>query len=122
MKTRFPIRYSFLKGLVLRLFLVLQRWSHVDVRPNDVKVRMAWGFSTRFARSNIAHVSREKPVLLTTGAHGWRGRWLVNGASRPIVAIKLHEPVRGRVLVFPVHVCEVQVSVEDAEGLIAALR
>jgi hypothetical protein len=120
-KQRFPIRYAGWKGLVLRLFLIPQHWSYVDVRAKDVRVRMAWGFGTHFTRANIAHVSRERPVLLTAGAHGWRGRWLVNGASRPIVAIKLHEPVRGRALVFPIRVCEVQVSVDDADGLVASL-
>jgi hypothetical protein len=119
---RFPIRYSPVKGLVLRLFGILQRFAYVDVRAKDVRVRMAWGFGARFTRSNIAHVSREKRVLLTTGAHGWRGRWLVNGASGPMVGIKLRDPVRGRVIVWPVKICEVQVSVDDPDALISALR
>jgi hypothetical protein len=118
---RFPIRYTPIKGALLRLFLVLQRWSYVDVRPDVVAVRMSYGFAVEFARSNVAHVSRERRVPVTTGAHGWRGRWLVNGASGPIVAVKLRDPVRGRVVGFPVEVREVQVSVAEADELVSLL-
>src|SRR5690348_8137374 len=106
--SRYPIRYSPVKGTILRLVLLPQRFSYVDVGKRDVNVRMGYGFRASFARSNVAHVSREKPVLLTAGAHGWRGRWLVNGASRPIVSIKLHEQVRAHVLGVPVTLNEVQ--------------
>jgi hypothetical protein len=107
--------------LVLRAFLVLRRWSYVEVGHHHVKVRMAYGFAVRFERSNVAHVSRAKPVPVTTGAHGWRGRWTVNGASRPMVAITLREPVRGRALFFPVRVREVLVSTSHPDALIGAL-
>jgi hypothetical protein len=120
--TRHAIRYTPTKGLMLRVFGALQRWAYVDVRGDTVRVRMSYGFSTRFSRRDIAHVSHEKPVWVTAGVHGWRGRWLVNGASRPIVSIKLHEPVRARVLGVAVRLREVQVSVEDANALIAELR
>jgi hypothetical protein len=121
-RQRFPIRYSPFKGTLLRLCLVPQRLSHVDVRSDEVRVRMAWAFSARLPRAAITSVTREKPVWVTAGAHGWRGRWLVNGASGPIVAIRVDPPARGRVLGVPIEVREVQVSVEDADALIAALR
>lgn len=120
--TRFPIRYSWVKGLILRLVLALQRWSYVDVGDDVVRVRMAYAFATKFRRRDIAHVSREKRVWVTAGVHGWRGRWLVNGASGPIVAIKLDQPVRAFVLGFPVKLRELQVSVADPDAFIAALR
>ena len=82
---------------------------------------MAYGFAVRFDRSNIARVSRAEPVRVTAGAHGWRGRWTVNGASRPMVAIALREPVRGRTLLFPVRVREVRVSVSYPDALLTAL-
>ena len=33
--------------------------------------------------------------------HRWRGRWLVNGAAGPLVAIEIDPPARARVLGFP---------------------
>ena len=59
---------------------------------------------------------------LSVGVHGWRGRWLVNGASAPLVGIVLHDPVPARVLGFRIHLREVIVSVDDPDGLVAALR
>jgi hypothetical protein len=120
-KRRFPIRYTPIKGVLLRLFLVLQRWSYVDVDADSVRVQMSYGFSLTFARDDVAHVGRERRVPVTTGAHGWRGRWLVNGASGPIVAIKLRDQVRGRVLGVSVEVREVRVSVDDPDELISLL-
>jgi hypothetical protein len=121
-RQRFRIRYSPFKGTLLRLFLLPQRMSYVDVRGDEVRVRMGWGFSARLPRAAITDVSREKRIWVTAGAHGWRGRWLVNGASGPIVGIRVDPPARGRVIGVPIEVREVQVSVEDPDALIAALR
>ena len=118
---RFPIRYSFGKGLVLRLVGAPKRWAYVEVGDERVRVRMSWAFRAKFDRSLIESVSRAPRVRVTAGAHGWRGRWLVNGASRPIVSIRLDEPVRAWVAGYPVHLREVSVSVADPDGLIAAL-
>ena len=60
-------------------------------------------------------------MRVTAGAHGWRGRWLVNGASSPIVAIRLRSPTRAWVAGYPVRLREVLVSVADPDALIAAL-
>ena len=49
--------------------------------------------------------------------HGWRGRWLVNGAHRPIARITLALPGRARVLGFPVQLRELLVSVDDVAEL-----
>jgi hypothetical protein len=116
--TRFPIRYSFGKGLILRSVLVLQRWSYIDVGDDVVRVRMAYGFAAKFRRRDIAKVSRGKRVWVTAGVHGWRGRWLVNGASGPIVAIEFDAPVRAFVLGFPVKLRELQVSVADPDEFV----
>jgi hypothetical protein len=119
--TRFPIRYTFGKGLVLRLVGAPQRWAYVEIGDRRVRVRMSWAFRAKFDRGLIESVSRRPRVRVTAGAHGWRGRWLVNGASGPIVSLRLAEPVRGWVIGFPVRVRELWVSVADADELIAAL-
>ena len=39
----------------------------------------------------MIEVVDHRPVV-SIGVHGWRGRWLVNGAHRPIAAIRLAAP------------------------------
>jgi hypothetical protein len=121
MTQRFSIRYTPVKGFVLRLFLNLRRWSYVEVGPRAVRVRMSYGFSLVTTRGNVESVSRVAPVPITAGAHGWRGHWLVNGANEPIVSITLRVAGRARVLGFPVRVNQVLVSIDEPEALIAAL-
>jgi hypothetical protein len=55
------------------------------------------------------------------GVHGWRGRWLVNGSSSGLVGVDLNPPARARVGPVPVTVRELRVSVDDPDGLVAAL-
>ena len=119
--TRIPIRYSFGKGLVLRLVGAPARFAYVEIGEPLVRVRMSWAFRLTFDRAHIESVVQAPPVRITAGAHGWRGRWLVNGASGPIVAIRLGAPVRAWVAGFPVRLREIAVSVADPDALIAAL-
>ena len=39
-------------------------------------------------------VVEHRPVV-SVGVHGWKGRWLVNGAHRPIAVITSAQPGRG---------------------------
>jgi hypothetical protein len=119
--SRFPIRYTAGKGAVLRSVLVLQRHSYVEVDGDTVRVRMSWAFSTTFSRRDIASVERRAPVPLTAGAHGWRGRWLVNGASGPLVGITFRSPVRAYVMGVPIKLRDLRVSVADADRLVTEL-
>jgi hypothetical protein len=119
--TRFPIRYTFGKGLVLRLVGAPKRWAYVAVDERRVRVRMSWAFRAKFDRGLVEAAEPAPKVRVTAGAHGWRGRWLVNGASAPLVAIRLKEPARAWVAGFPVRLREVVVSVADPDALIAAL-
>ncbi len=56
------------------------------------------------------------------GAHGWRGRWLVNGAGDGLVVIDISPPARARVTGVPVRLRELTVSVEDPDALAAELQ
>jgi hypothetical protein len=118
---RIPIKYACWQGVVLRACLVAERWSYLDIQSDSVSVHMGWGFWARFARSNVERVAPAPRVFLTAGAHGWSGRWLVNGAESPIASIFLREPARAFVLGFPVTLRELRVSVDDVDGLRAAL-
>ncbi len=59
--------------------------------------------------------------MLGWGAHGWRGRWLVNGSSSGIVVLDIEPPAAARVLGFPVAVRELALSLETPEACCSAL-
>lgn len=113
---RIPIRYGAPWRWLLPLLLLPARAAYIRIDGDAVKVRMGWAFRARFLRSDVMEVAKHRPVV-SIGAHGWRGRWLVNGAHRPIAVIRLSQPVRGRVVGFPTQIREILVSVEDRDLL-----
>jgi hypothetical protein len=119
---RFAIRVD---RWCLPLFVVLgigPRFDHVDVDDATVTVRLGWMFFARVDRSAIVEVTRNRNAYGGWGAHGWRGRWLVNGSSKGIVRIELDPRQRGRLLMFwPVRPRRLLVSLDDPEGFIAAM-
>lgn len=82
---------------------------------------MSWGFHADVPRRSIRSVRRERNAYLSLGVHGWRGRWLVNGAAGPLVALVIEPPVRARVCGVPVRLTELFVSVEDPDAAISEL-
>lgn len=119
--TRFPIRYSRVKGSVLRVAGAPARSAYVEIADGRVRIRMGWAFRTVFDLDRVESASRGRRVRVTAGVHGWRGHWLVNGASGPIVSIRLAGHARAWVAGYPVRLREVSVSTADPDGLIAAL-
>jgi len=117
---RIPIRYGNPWRWILPIFLLPARLAYIRIDGDTVKVRMGWGFRAKFSRAQVESVSDHRPVV-SIGAHGWKGRWLVNGAHRPIATITLSAPARGRVLGVPITVRELLVSVEDRDVLRLAL-
>jgi hypothetical protein len=113
---RIPIRYGCPWRWLLTFLLLPARFSYIKIDRDEVSVRMGWAFRTKFPRSDVTDVANHRPVI-SVGAHGWKGRWLVNGAHRPIAMIRLAQPVRGRVVGFPVTVREIWVSVENRDVL-----
>jgi hypothetical protein len=120
MTSRFPIKYSKIWSWLLRSLLLPPRLAYLEVDGNDVRVRMSWAFRSRFGRGDISAVGTHRPVA-SIGVHGWRGRWLVNGAHRPIARITFALPVTARVLGVTVHVRQLLVSVDDVAELQRAL-
>ncbi len=55
------------------------------------------------------------------GAHGWRGRWLVNGSARGLVRLTIQPAGGGRCLMFPIALRQLTLSLEEPEQFIAAL-
>jgi hypothetical protein len=120
MTTRIPIRYSKIWSWLLTILLMPRRFSYIEIDGGTIRVRMSWAFRSRFTRGDISDVSTHRPVV-SIGVHGWRGRWLVNGANRPIARITFALPVRARVLGIGVGLRELLVSVDDVAELQRAL-
>ncbi len=121
MPVRFPIRFTGASRAMVMLGVVPEH-CRVEVDDGELRVRMAWLFSLDVPRVNVRSVAREEGRVWGWGAHGWRGKWLVNGSSSGLVRIDLDPPGRGRVAGVGVEVRVLVVSVDDPDGLIAALN
>jgi len=118
---RFAISYSTPMRLLSIMLGTGPRRSSVDVDDDTVDVRMGWAFHVAIPRSAVDGVRHAEPVRFSRGAHGWNGRYLVNGRGDGLVTITVEPAQRGVLVGFPVNVSEVTVSVEDPAGLVAAL-
>jgi hypothetical protein len=114
---RIPIRCNAFGRVVLTMVGAPPSLDHIDVDDDQVHVQLGYAFRTEFARANVESVVRDTRRYVSTGAHGWGGRWLVNGAPGPIAVINLREPVRAFVLGFPVQLRQLLVSIDDPDAL-----
>ena len=121
---RFPIRFSKPNGILFRGLLISPSNAFVELGDDAIVVRMAWAFSARIPRRLVARAGPGNPptIRLTAGAHGWAGKWLVNGAPDGIVDVELTEPVRAFVAGFPIRLKVLSVSLDDPDGFLAALK
>ena len=94
----------------------------IDVVGDEVRIRHV-GFRAHLPRAAITSVEEipHTRAIRGIGAHGWRGRWTVNGRRRPAVRITLDPPQRGWVLGFPIRLRELDVSTADAGFLLRQL-
>jgi hypothetical protein len=122
MPARFPIRFTGV-GKAMVILGVVAEQCRVEVDDGELRVRMAWLFRLDVPRAYVRSVARDDRQMFGwgSGAHGWRGKWLVNGSSSGHVRIDLDPPGRGRVAGLPVQVRELVVSVEDRDALVGAL-
>jgi hypothetical protein len=118
---RFEFRFDRLGSAVMSPLGAGRKFSHIDVSDAEVDVRLGWTFSARIPRSSVQFARLHEASTLSRGAHGWRGKWLVNGASTGLVAITLDPPAHGRVAGFPVKVSELIVSADAPDDVVAAL-
>lgn len=95
--------------------------SWIDVGDDEVQVVMGWGFRAEVRRASIASIGRPAGRPVSRGAHGWAGRWLVNGSADGLVSLTIEPAGRGLVMGVPVRLRELTVSVEDPDGFVAAL-
>lgn len=119
--TTFPIRFGLLRGMLTVLGCGPRR-SDVTVEPERVKVRMGWAFRAAIPRSSIARAEENHGWVGGIGVHGFRGRWLVNGAASGLVALDIEPPARASVCGVPIKLRRLRVSLEDPAAFLAALR
>jgi hypothetical protein len=115
--TRFPIRFEGWYSVLSSALRLRPSDAYVEVRGDEVECRMGWAFRAGFPRSAVVRAARLDRKVFSRGVHGFGGRWLVNGAGAPIVAITLDPPQRARVVGLPLRLRELLVSVDDPEAL-----
>jgi len=108
---------------VLRLLLlVLFVRPRVDVSRSALLVSLGWSFRVAIPRGAIQAADSVPWRRYSIGAHGWRGRWLVNTTSGPLVRIRVEPATTGRVLGVPIRVRELTLSVDDVAAFLTDLR
>jgi len=120
---RFPIRFSSGNGILFRGLLITPSGSYAELGDDTIQVRLGWAFSARIPRRLVAKAGLGRPptIPFTAGAHGWGGRWLVNGSADGIVTMELSERARAFVSGVPIRLKELSVSLDDPEGFLSAL-
>lgn len=117
---RFPVRFTGLNRGMAAVGLT-PGGSWVEMDGERLRVRMGWAFHLDTPVEHVRAAAPYEGRVWSWGVHGWRGRWLVNGSSSGIVRVELNPPAQARTMGFRISVSELLVSVEDPDGLIAAL-
>ena len=115
----FSFRYGAFRGLLSAMGMG-PRHSSIVLSGDALVVRMGWAFRATVARSAITGVRAASGLVGGIGVHGWRGRWLVNGAASGLVRLTIDPPGRAYMVV-PVPLCQLTVSLEDPDAFIEAL-
>jgi hypothetical protein len=102
--------------------------SGVAVDTGEIRVRMG-SFKLDIPRSSVRSVQRSQArVGGTTGVHGRRGRWLVNGSAEGLAELTIDPP--GRISpsidtlygLGPSRVRQLTLSLDDPDGFVAAVK
>ena len=117
----FALSYNrFMKVLMTPLWSGPRRsWVRVD--GESVRVRMGFAFSAVVPRASIIDASRVEGRVISAGAHGWRGRWLVNGSSRGLVTMSIDPAGHAVVLGFRVSLRQLTLSLEQPDQFLVAI-
>jgi hypothetical protein len=94
--------------------------SEVRIEDGTLHLRFGWGFRTEIPLTSIKDAKPNNDRVYAWGAHGWRGRWLVNGSSKDIAELTIDPPARAYVMGAPIKLQTLYVSVTDPQALIAA--
>ena len=94
--------------------------SEIRIADDVLHVKFGWGFRTAVPLSSITNVEPAQGRVTSWGAHGWRGRWLVNGSSKGMVELTIEPATTARVMGVPVTLSTLWLSVTEPEELIEA--
>ena len=119
-RDEFAIKYGAFR-LLLSVLGLGPRFSRVVVGADRLIVKMGWGFSADVPRSAIASAQRSRGPVGGIGVHGWRGRWLVNGAASGLVIIRFDPRQRARVMGLPVALVDLYMSLEEPDRFVAKI-
>jgi hypothetical protein len=120
MRSRFPIRFTGPNRAMAVLGMSPAR-SWVEVDEERLHVRMGWAFKLDAPLVHVRDARPDHERVWGWGVHCWRGCWRVNGASSGLVRVDFSPPVRAHMGPISLTVRELRVSVEDPDGLVAAL-
>jgi hypothetical protein len=94
--------------------------SEVRVADGTLHVKMGWAFDAHIPLASITKAEAPKERAFTWGVHYSRGRWLVNGSTKGLVALTIEPAVRAKAAGRSVKLRSLWVSVTDPDALIAA--
>jgi hypothetical protein len=94
--------------------------SEVRVADGTLHVKMGWAFDAHIPLASITKAEAPKERAFTWGVHYSRGRWLVNGSRKGLVALTIAPTVQARAAGRSVKLRSLWVSVTDPDALIAA--
>jgi hypothetical protein len=94
--------------------------SEVRVADGTLHVKMGWAFNAHIPLESITNAEAPKERAFTWGVHYSRGRWLVNGSTKGLVALTIEPAVQARAAGRSVRLRSLWVSVTDPDALIAA--
>jgi hypothetical protein len=117
----FTLRYGAFSRSMLKLIGSGPAHSGIAVSDADLAIKMGRSFDGRAPRTSVTSARALTDTVISRGVHGWRGDWLVNGDGSGLVELLFEPPMPGHVLMFPVRVRRLRVSVDDPEGLVAAV-
>ncbi|MEO8694612.1 MAG: hypothetical protein ABI658_13900 [Acidimicrobiales bacterium] len=121
---RFTLSFNRLMRVLMVALFAGPRHCRVEIGPETLQVTMGaggWAFAATVPRTSIADVGQVSGPVWGWGAHGWRGRWLVNGSSRGLVRLTIKPRGRAHCLGVPVRLQELTLSLDDPAGFVAAL-
>lgn len=118
---KYAFRYDGIGGWVTRALALGSRFSTIEVTDDTVKVRLGWAFRATIPRRSIIAATPGRGRPFSRGAHGWRGRWLVNGSGDGLVVLTIEPATRAWVTGVPVKLRQLTVSVIAPSELIEAL-
>ena len=124
-RSQFQLSYNPLTKVILSCLLAGPRRSRVTVDDHRLVVTMGaggWLFHTTVPRSYITAAEPVRGPAWGWGAHGWRGRWLINGSSSGLVRLTINPDARGRCIGVPTRVRALTISLERPDEFVSAVN